>query len=491
MDNRRVDTKRLRRRRFQGPQKTWKRLRQIFKPLEDMGYMRYRKVLGFGGFGIVQLWDLYNPDGTYYRSVAIKSIVKPDSASCTAALRREIWWAKQFTGSEHLVQLVHLDPTMTHMLDINDEDGDGPQPIMVMEHIGKGSLTELLQRLEVMRVTNEGLPEDQRGMEYIPNRTLWRIFLCLIRACIGMAYPRPFAEFTSGLLVRETLQGQPREVGPARIIHSDIDPQNIFVQAPNNWAQDPEHYETPIVKIGDYGCMTHWDDNWPDEVKYHSIWGKPAYQAPEQLHPNYYIPGVMGSQTNVYQIGAVMHDLITLQYIPFTERSVRNRRIADGLLEFNTYGWRLLNGQVYVVEPDWRKTDLELRELVAGCMAFDVEWRPQLDQLEDLVMRRLQRIEMQSAEAKRGLNPLSAGFVPGQPPRAPVPAVPYRERVEMGHVEPDALIQKFYAEYFVDAWNERDKYAGYWSKRTLTPEPSRTPTPPPPPASLPAARATA
>lgn len=116
-------------------------------------------------------------------------------------------------------------------------------------------------------------------------------------------------------------------------------------------------------------------------------------------------------------------------------------------------------------------------------MAKDVEWRPQLDQLEDIVVRRLQKIESHAAEAKRGLNPLSAGFVPGQPLRGPHPSALYRERVELGHVEPDALIQKFYTEYFIGAWTERDKYAAYWSKRTLTPEASRSPTPqlPPPP----------
>lgn len=69
--------------------------------------MRYRKVLGFGGFGIVQLWDLLNPDGTHNRAVAIKSIVKPGSVSCSAAMRREIWWAKvcKWSFSFHSTEL--------------------------------------------------------------------------------------------------------------------------------------------------------------------------------------------------------------------------------------------------------------------------------------------------------------------------------------------------------------------------------------------------
>lgn len=64
------------------------------------------------------------------------------------------------------------------VLDINDENGTGPHPIMVMEHVGKGSLAELIKRLMAMRKANESLPEDLRGIEYIPNRTLWKIFLC-------------------------------------------------------------------------------------------------------------------------------------------------------------------------------------------------------------------------------------------------------------------------------------------------------------------------
>jgi hypothetical protein len=86
---------------------------------------------------------------------------------------------KRFTGSEHLVQLIDLAPNIISELDMNNEDGEGEQPIMVMEHLGRGSLHLLRRRMRQMRYANEEmLSKMLRGMEYIPNRALWSIFLC-------------------------------------------------------------------------------------------------------------------------------------------------------------------------------------------------------------------------------------------------------------------------------------------------------------------------
>lgn len=56
--------------------------------------MKYQRVLGFGGFGIVQLWNIHNDDNSVDRAVAIKTVIDPKDARVTAALRREIGWAK-------------------------------------------------------------------------------------------------------------------------------------------------------------------------------------------------------------------------------------------------------------------------------------------------------------------------------------------------------------------------------------------------------------
>lgn len=85
---------------------------------------------------------------------------------------------KQFTGCEHLVQLFELSPSITSELDMNDEYGVGDQPIMVMEHLGRGSLHLMLRRIRHIARMNANYSKSVRGIEYIPNRVLWSMFLC-------------------------------------------------------------------------------------------------------------------------------------------------------------------------------------------------------------------------------------------------------------------------------------------------------------------------
>ncbi|KAJ8127693.1 hypothetical protein O1611_g5941 [Lasiodiplodia mahajangana] len=161
-DPNKVDFRALRHFKFKDPQRVWKRTRQDFKVFEELGDIKYERVLGFGGFGIVQLWR--TADG---KRVAIKSILKEHHDIRSRALKREIWW----------------------------------------------------------------------------------------------------------------------------------------------------------TRIADYGCMVEWDDNWPKKQKLRSLWGKPAYKAPEQFRPNCLIEGALGPHTNVYQIGQTMHDLLTLRPLSYQERS--------------------------------------------------------------------------------------------------------------------------------------------------------------------------
>lgn len=86
---------------------------------------------------------------------------------------------KQFTGCEHLVQLVDL-PGYTEFENVNNEDCWG-LPVIAMEEFGSGSLELLMSRLRQVKRLNSQVPEECkeiRAMEYIPNRALWSIFLC-------------------------------------------------------------------------------------------------------------------------------------------------------------------------------------------------------------------------------------------------------------------------------------------------------------------------
>ncbi|GAW25638.1 putative serine threonine protein kinase protein [Rosellinia necatrix] len=285
-----VQTRHLRKRRFQDAKRAWKRIHGTLLPCQEAGYMRYRSVLGFGGFGVVQKWDVNKPNGTFDRTVAVKGLVNSWEPSRIRALKREVWWMKQFRGSEHLVQLVDLDPKLTGALEINREASDDIDPMIAMEELGRGSLALLIKRMLHMRKANSDLPEEFRAMEYIPNRALWHIFLCLTRACIGMAYPSSTREANSDGSIRESMHNIPPGVEPRKIVHCDIDIQNTFIADPEPSMRggptaipaEPgsEHIYNPVIKIADYGCMVEWDDNWDTQTKLESLWGKRSYKAP-------------------------------------------------------------------------------------------------------------------------------------------------------------------------------------------------------------------
>ncbi|KAI3340007.1 kinase-like protein [Ustulina deusta] len=455
----------LRSRKFRNTQKAWKRLRAQFKPIEDQGDMKYQKVLGSGGFGLVQKWRT-NLRGRR-NTVAIKTIIQPDQDNCIRSLKREIYWMRRFQGCEHLVQLADLPESAMTLLSpqINNDDCDGV-PIVVMEDLGSGSLALLLSRMADMRALNRGIPEDHmsiKSIEYIPNRALW-----IIRACIGMAYPPEDPDSRKGKIIRETMKDVPKGTQPSRIIHSDIDIYNSFIGYPSSHKPDDnEHVWHPIVKIADYGCMIRWDYHWSDDTKKKSLWGKPAYKAPEQFDPH----GSFGTHTNVYQIGNIMHDLITLRKYSYNQRVVAKRKLSgNGGLEFWTFGCRLLEGSDYSIDKDWKNVDIELRELVAGCMAEKPIFRPALEPLEELCALRIREMDKAVKDAKQGRNPSTPVYVPGIPSDDKT----FRRRVPMGQVEPDHILEKFYIEYFIEPWGESDKYAAHWAGRT--PSPTRTET---------------
>lgn len=86
---------------------------------------------------------------------------------------------KRFTGSEHLIQLADLDENVMSAIEANDEYNGGKLPSIIMERMGRGSLNLLIYRMKfVVYHFNTRLMRHYRFMEYIPNRTLWQMFLC-------------------------------------------------------------------------------------------------------------------------------------------------------------------------------------------------------------------------------------------------------------------------------------------------------------------------
>ncbi|KAI1661824.1 hypothetical protein F4813DRAFT_174256 [Daldinia decipiens] len=102
-------------------------------------------------------------------------------------------------------------------------------PYMISEYLENGNLDRLLHRISYHQVP-------------IPNRVLWSIALCMLRACIGMAYGRPSREdLVAGIRGEipeprlETIP--PGDAGPRGLVHGRIESKNLIFGTPDNFRE--------------------------------------------------------------------------------------------------------------------------------------------------------------------------------------------------------------------------------------------------------------
>ncbi len=102
------------------------------------------------------------------------------------------------------------------------------------------------------------------------------------------------------------------EAHASGLVHRDIKPANIHV------CRYGEEYD--FVKVLDFGMVKTRRDSEPDSVKLtadHSVFGTPAFMAPEQVLGKDDIDG----RTDIYALGCVAYWLLTGQYV-FQSRTV-------------------------------------------------------------------------------------------------------------------------------------------------------------------------
>ncbi|CAJ2506109.1 Uu.00g002390.m01.CDS01 [Anthostomella pinea] len=110
-------------------------------------------------------------------------------------------------------------------------------PVLVMEYIENGMLRRLIRRLE-------------NRAEPTPNRVLWAFYLCAVRACIGMAYPRQADPDAAVVLENIPIP----EVEASTKVHGDLHTGNIMVGDFD--LAVPEHSLVPVMKLIDFGLTT-------------------------------------------------------------------------------------------------------------------------------------------------------------------------------------------------------------------------------------------
>ncbi|KAI8961974.1 kinase-like domain-containing protein [Daldinia sp. FL1419] len=369
------------------------------------GRAKFQKVLGWGGFGIATLWKIKTPDNRRIDVAVKSSIIKSKTRAKEKELRKEInIMGTLLNGAEHIVQLINIEPNLPTYYN----DAKAPQPVMVMEVLKHGSLSELIDKINKARLTNLPVIEiaenpwgegrynrEDLKLGYIPNRILWRFFLCLARAITGMAYGPPIQVnlYENVNKWREVYRAA-KEPNP--LIHFDLDIYNVLCGDIDHSGRDSEHAFAPIIKVSDFGLALQWPKNSsPGEREMMSRRGKPSFYAPEQKNADVAAddPDAMGIAINVWAIGLIMLNLLTLAHPKLSHWEPRVRSYSapyqgdpNYKQKFVTWGWFLLDDEEHHISPFLRSFDYELRLLIARCLETYGPRRPTAQQLLDVIL---------------------------------------------------------------------------------------------------------
>ncbi|KAI5918719.1 kinase-like domain-containing protein [Camillea tinctor] len=241
---------------------------------------------------------------------------------------QEVQLLQSLAWSEHVVKLVNLpnNPfTNNHYV--------------VMEFLSGGSLEDF--KNDVGQV--------------IPTKVLWSIFLCLVKACIAMAYPTK--KVGQGVVPEEIYP----DVEPDNLAHRDLHPKNILfdIYDPNG----REHDMAPRVKLVDFTRAERLDKveafHKTDERDWDRYHGFASQPQTGKRNP--------GIDHNILSIGRVMAYMLG----PAQSR----------LLSAVEYRIRL--------EDDDVSPSVELLDIIRRCLAVNPVNRPRLEVLLQRVQSRV------------------------------------------------------------------------------------------------------
>ncbi|KAI1773351.1 hypothetical protein F4818DRAFT_443195 [Hypoxylon cercidicola] len=248
----------------------------------------------------------------------------------------------------------------------------------------------------------------------LPNRLLWRLFMCLIRMCIEMAWPPPGPENFGN--PRSAIELS-RNMRPTGIIHGDLHGGNVMFGAFVGSTRNSEHDIAPPLKLIDFGdardLNEHSERRRYLERFYRSrggdeedrdgdvtmddqdkpINGYDIFRAEDQIEP---MGDTQGAAKNIFDIAKTMLQLTLLDMeVPLRRTSTMEYPAGPNWI-INSAAVELLaldeTTGAYKYHHD---LDVDLRLLICQCLAEDPRDRPTLEQLEASVMDKIARRDFQ------------------------------------------------------------------------------------------------
>ncbi|KAI1161567.1 kinase-like domain-containing protein [Nemania serpens] len=377
--------------------RAWDNLQFLKDYFAQTRRVKYRKCLGWGGNGLAAAFDSVDDQGNPTGPVVVKMIF----SHSRRAMKQETDMCR-YLKAEHITQIKYIDgegmidPNEDSRDDVqnaenegaNREDdpgsGQGSRALFITEMLENGDLSQLISAV-------------RQHKERISNAILWRFCLCLIRMCLGLAYPPASFEENKNdaSLVNETIHP---EHEPRRIVHFDFDPKNIFVGQVLPGTE--EHNISPILKLGDFGLAT--DIQTGREDSYYEGFrhlAKQYFFAPEQFCADWdYIPldegrvknhpiaGNYGVHTNIWAIGSTMECLITHAWPAWPPKPTNTTIVPpDGKEQYYTYAGHLW-------QPFYEYVDRDMIGIIMRMQAHFPADRPTLQQLEKYVLNKMRNL---------------------------------------------------------------------------------------------------
>ncbi|KAI1266514.1 hypothetical protein F5Y18DRAFT_425758 [Xylariaceae sp. FL1019] len=230
----------------------------------------FQRDVGLGRHGGALLIQENDAEGKRVRRLVIKYSIghtSPDKLrNADDDLRNEAKWLKMLKGAEHIVQFIDLPETSLESVATNiakldlkkkeqtdpsgntesstEEKGNedleptptGKVPTFALEFLEGGTLRKFINSC-LDKATD------------VPVRLQWRIWLCMVRQCVAMAYP-PQLPLDDNRSIRETIiDGQ--EI--CRLTQNSGHSDNFLFSLPQGPEDTEHHFGMPVLKLIDFG----------------------------------------------------------------------------------------------------------------------------------------------------------------------------------------------------------------------------------------------
>ncbi|RYP73351.1 hypothetical protein DL770_007801 [Monosporascus sp. CRB-9-2] len=313
-----------------------------------------------------------------YRSAIPRFLVlklaDPEKKSDVEGLRKEKAILQRLQGCKHIARM--RNTTNDPLASAADELG---WAWIYLDLLENGTLRTFMERSKAA------------GLNSLPNRLLWRIFLCMVRSCIGMAWPRRADNDNE-----TTMRQLPTSTG---ITHNDIHGDN-FMFGP--YLDNPEHDISPILKLLDFGQSEVWGNIRHDSGATAEQWniediGLVREKTPPSTKSYARIPIARHPRDDWRALTEeqMMASVVLLE----TDKRYTGEEIEVDLSQFGRSNDVLSPASGILPDAGSREMDqsldpcphidLDLRHIVASCMAEDPKQRPTLAELEEWVYTRV------------------------------------------------------------------------------------------------------